>query len=419
MKRLLFSAAAVAAALFFAAPASAAHGPYVVLKDDGTLNGKVTNPSVVLDTVSKAYDKTKAPRPEILSVWTAFDMDQNYVETLFDPAANDVKGIGLEEAYGGADGTFPSDYPPLRAMLLHNNVLKLDTRAQVQSAAPDAFAEYLFLLELTHVWGPALKIAVPEGGAATAADGLIGFPFHWSFWLDAGGSPAGGNRWKDEGGGTFSVAPQSPSDITYSMLDLYIMGLADASEVPPFGLIENAVPPADIKDPFSHGSFNASSFPWFGTAPFKVTSATRRTITIDEIIAKNGARVPARTSSPQSFKLGIALIVAQNATDADIAKAEAAMDKVASRLAPAFARATRGRGTLDLVNQSVADPIPDAGTSEPPPADPPPPDTTQTTSDGGGCTAAASSPDLQGAFALALAAAIAGSRLRRTRSRRS
>lgn len=411
MKRFFFST--LAAATLLAAPslAHADHGPYVVLRDDGTLAGKVSSPGAVLDLLAKQYDKTKTPRPDVLSVWTSFDMDKSSVETLFDPASNDVKGIGLESVYGGADGTWPSDYPPLRAMLLHNNVLKLDARAQLQSAPPEAFADYLFLLELSHVWGPALKIAVPDGGAPADADELIGFDFHWSFWLDAGGSPAGGNRWKDEGGGTYSVAPQSPSDITYSMLDLYIMGLADASEVPPFGILENATPPADIQDPFTHRAFDKMSFPWFGTQPFKVTNATRRTITIDEIIAKNGVRVPARSSSPQSFKLGIALVVPQDATDADIKKAEAAMDKVAPRLAPAFARATRNRGSMDLVTKAVVD-APDAG----PPAEEPPSQTMPPapTNDGGGggCRTAGERDEshLHGVYALALAAAIAGSR---------
>jgi hypothetical protein len=388
MKRLVVSAFAGLLFLSAAPAARAAHGPYVVLRDDGTLNGKVTSPALVLDTVSGLYDKTKAPRPDILSVWTAFDMDKSQVETLFDPAGNDVKGIGLEQYYAG-DGTMTSDYPPLRAMLLHNNVLALPSRATLQHAPTEAFGDYIFLLELSHVWGPGIKVPPAPDAGAGADNELIGFPFHWSFWMDSGGSPAGGNRWKDNGDGTYSIAEQSPADITYSMLDLYLMGLADPSEVTPFGVLESAVPPPDAKDPFTGRAYNQESFPWFGGTPFTVT-ATRRTITIDDVIAKNGARTPARASSPQSFKLGIALVVAQNATDADVAKAEAAMDVLAVRLAPAFARATRGRGTLDVVTKPVADTL-DAGADagDAPPDDAPLAAAAPSTSSGGGCSTAA------------------------------
>src|SRR5262249_45738538 len=117
-------AAAYVAATFVLSGAAHARGPYVVLRDDGTLSGKVSNPDLVLKKVMAQYDATKAPRPDVLSVWTTFPMDGNTIETLFDPAANDVTGIGLENEYGG-DGTFKSSYPPLRSMLLHNDVTAL------------------------------------------------------------------------------------------------------------------------------------------------------------------------------------------------------------------------------------------------------------------------------------------------------
>lgn len=234
---------------------------------------------------------------------------------------------------------------PLKAVLLHNNVHALKKRAELTHAPVEGFADYLFLLELSHVWGPSVR---PEG--------LLGFPFHWSFWMDAGGSPAGGNKWKDNGDETFSIVPQAPKDMTFSMLDLYLMGLADPSEVAPFGLLENAEPPVDLKDPYTGGELTAASFPHFASTPVTV-KATRKTITIDEIIATNGARVPARKDAPQTLKLGIVLMVSPTADDAAVAKAEAAMDPIAASLAPAYERATRGRGHLEVVTKS-AEPTP-------------------------------------------------------------
>jgi hypothetical protein len=351
---LTVAVACLTATLFAAAPAEAG-GPYVVLRDDGSFGGRIPDPHTVLKTLMKQYDASGSPRPDVMSLWTNFSMDKNDFETLFNPASNDVTGIGLENRYAN-DGTFASSWPPLRAALLHNNVLALQKRADLQNTPIAGFAEYLFLLELSHMWGPAARIPTSDGGSK---DDLIGSPFHWSFWMDAGGSPAGGNRWKDNGDGTFTTLPQSSSDITFSMLDLYLMGMADPSEVSPFGLLTNAVPPPDVIDPFTNQLLSKSSFPHFGPKPVTVT-ATRRTITIEEIVATNGPRVPARESSPHSFKLGIVLMVSANSTDEDVAKAKAALDPISVALAPAFERATRGRGAMTVVTKA-AEPAPDAG----------------------------------------------------------
>jgi hypothetical protein len=407
MKTPITLAAAAASALVLASAGSAeARGPYVVLRDDGSLSGKLTDPTTVLDAMMKLYDAEGAPRPDVLSVWTAFPMDKNEVETLFDPAGNDVTGIGLDDAYGG-DGTFASAYPPLRAMLLHNDVLALDQRAKLQGATgtPEEFAEYLFLLELSHVWGPAVRVPAVEGGPA---DELIGFPFHWSFWMDAGGSPAGGNRWTDNGDGTFTTSGQTPATVTYSMLDLYLMGLADASEVPPFRVLEGAVPPQGVVDPFTKKAYSKTSFPWFGAQPFTVTAAGVRTLTIDDVVAENGPRTPARGASPTSLDLGIALVVKATANDADVARAEAAMDPVAARLAPAFARATGGRGSMKVVTAAPED-ASDAGADGD--ADgAPAPEAPATSGDEGGCSAAAApgSQGSQGAASSSRTGAAAG-----------
>lgn len=366
----------IAVAALTLAGQAEAKGPYITLRDDGTLSNKIAGPATVLEKVVKQYDDAGAPRPDVISVWTAFSQNKNDVETLYTPASNDVKGIGLDNEYGG-DGTFDDGgYAPLRAVLLHNNIHALKKRAELTHAPVEGFADYLFLLELSHVWGPSVR---PEG--------LLGFPFHWSFWMDAGGSPAGGNKWKDDGDGSFSIVPQAPKDMTFSMLDLYLMGLADPSEVEPFGLLENAEPPTDVKDPYTGGELTAASFPHFASTRVTV-KATRKVITIEQIVATNGTRVPARKDAPQTLKLGIVLMVSPTADDTAIAKAEAAMDPIAESLAPAYDRATRGRGHLDVVTKSV-EPTPPAG-EEPADGEPPgdgakgAPSTTTTTDTG--CT---------------------------------
>lgn len=393
------------AALLFASEADAATRSFVTIVDDDTLAAKkIGSVDLVTDTVMTGYDKSGMKRPDVISVWTTFPMDGNTVETLFDPLANDVKGIGLEAAYGG-DGTFTSSYAPTRAILLHNDFTALESRAKLEYATPENFARYLFLLELTHVWGPQVKIP------GATPNQLIGFDFHWSFWMDAGGSPAGGNDWRDNGDGSFTVKPQTPTSIRYSMLDLYLMGLAAPSEVPPFGVLENAVPPTSITDPLAHDApYGPASFPYFGTAPFTV-QATRKTVTVQDVIAATGARTPDHAEG--ALTLGVVLVVKPTATKEEIAAFEEKFEPIAATLAPAFHDATHERGSFTLVtSHDVADPAP-APSEDPTPAEEPTPTTTPaaTTTTTGGCDVASSSFDFSWLVVLGLAVGIGRRRL--------
>jgi MYXO-CTERM domain-containing protein len=169
------------------------------------------------------------------------------------------------------------------------------------------------------------------------------------------------------------------------------MGLADPSEVPAFGVLENAVPPTGVKDPFTGRGYGPSSFPWWGAAPF-TAKATRRTLTIADVIAANGPRKPARSSG--DLKLGVVLSVAANATDDQIAALEEQFEPVASSLAPAFNDATSGRGTMTLVTTRSVDDAPPGDGDDDGNATPPGAPATHTTTTSGCATspASASSP---------------------------
>ncbi|MEO8876150.1 MAG: hypothetical protein ABI461_11230 [Polyangiaceae bacterium] len=172
-------ASSIALVAIFAANSAFAHGPYVVIHDDGTLNGTVGGtPTTVARKIAPAYKATGATMPDIISVWTNFSMDKNDVETLFIPVGNDVTGIGLETQYGGT-GIMKSAFAPLRSILLHNNVTALAARAADQGAPIQDFAQYIFLLELSHTWGPAIQLPAEGDGGIGVPGEMIGFPFHW------------------------------------------------------------------------------------------------------------------------------------------------------------------------------------------------------------------------------------------------
>jgi hypothetical protein len=344
--------AAVAVVLGTLAATSTAHADaFVTLVDDGTIEKNAfTSEFEEKEAEAKLmalYQATGEPIPNVLSVWSTFPLGGSPYGTFFDPIASDVKGIGLETQYGG-DGTFTSTRPPLRSILFHNDVTQLATRAALQSAPEADFARYLFLLELTHNWGPALQVPAPNGSE------LVGFPFHWSFFMDAGGSPAGGNVWHDNGDGTFTTVAASPSKIAYSMLDLYIMGLATPAEVTDFGVLENVVAPASPTDPlWQNAPYAAHSFPWFDTKSSLTVTATRRMLKIADIETTNGMRSPKAGGGPKSYDLGIVLLVSANDSPARIASTSATFAPIAASFAPAFHQATKQRGTLNVVTHEI------------------------------------------------------------------
>jgi hypothetical protein len=346
----------LAGSVLLASHVARASGPYVTIQDDGSVQnaldadakGGTSDPTVPLLAL---YSKTGFPVPQVLSVWTTFPMDGEIFSTFFFPESNDVKGVGLEQ-YGLPKASF---HPPLEDALFHNDVLQIAARASRAGAPAEGYAQYLFLLELSHKWCGNTALPPSDAGAALA---LVGFPFHWSFWMDAGGSPCGGNAWIDNHDGTFTVAHASPSTVKYSMFDLYLMGLAAADEVKPFGVLESPVPPSGITDGLWGGPYAAHSFPWFGAATFTAQAPSERAVSVDDIVTANGLRSPAYGAAPTTFTVGFVLLASKSDTPASIASAKTVFDPIATSLAPAFSSATRMRGTIDVV---TAPPAMDAG----------------------------------------------------------
>jgi large repetitive protein len=339
--------------------------PFVVAEDLGIIEDTPFDSNVnanrIVNAVLDLYDSTGADMPEVMSVWTAFPFNGNTVETRFVPVKNDVSGIGFEHTFG-AGGELFDQLPPLRAMLIHNDVTALAERAAVQRTPLDGFGEYLFLLELSHLWGPEIRVPAENG----PADRLLGFPFHWSFFVDFV-SPAGGNPWVDNGDGTFTTPVFHAPSVTFSPLDLYLMGLLPASEVPPFGLLREVVAPADAIDPFTRRTVTKASFPWQGPEPLTVT-ATRETLTIDDVIAANGPRTPPFGEAPTSMTLGILLIVPANIGLAERESVMRDFVPLAEALAPSFSRASGARASLEVITASEGPPpLPQ---TPPPPGDP-------------------------------------------------
>jgi len=110
---------------------------------------------------------------------------------------------------------------------------------------------------------------------------------HWSFFLDSDASVMEGNDIEDLGDGSFRTAAATKR---YSLLDQYAMGLVDQSAVPPFFYVEN---PTDVRP-----ARRARSAPELDVT-FK---GTRRDVTIDDVIAVSGARIPSAAEARREYR---------------------------------------------------------------------------------------------------------------------
>ena len=133
-------------------------------------------------------------------------------------------------------------------------------------------------------------------------------PTHWAMGLQAPApfpyqrpteaSAMGGGVWQDNFDGTFTQLDDNyyvPAT-GYSYLDLYLMGFIAPSEVPDFFMLKNFVPAG--KDANGHPIFKAD----------------RTKITIQDVIAVEGPRLPDVDHSQRNFNTGMVMVVEHGRT---------------------------------------------------------------------------------------------------------
>ena len=151
---------------------------------------------------------------------------------------------------------------------------------------------------------------------------------HWSFNFNSEASFLEGNRIDDLGAGTAARFFTSATVEQYSPLDQYLMGLRAPWEVPPMFLVDPSTQPA-ARLPQKNLRFSGS----------------RRDVTVEDIIAAEGPRVPDHTVAQNRFRLGFILLMppGQQATPAQIGQ----IDTYRQEFADYFNRTTGGRGWAD------------------------------------------------------------------------
>jgi len=129
-------------------------------------------------------------------------------------------------------------------------------------------------------------------------DRALNTPVAFPYTLPIEASTLGGSVWQDNANGTFTQLRDGyfvPAT-TYSYLDLYLMGLVSAKDVPDFFMLRNLV----------QVGTDANGQPVFKAEQVKIT--------IEDVIAANGPRLPDADHSQRKFNTGIVVIVEHGKT---------------------------------------------------------------------------------------------------------
>ena len=244
---------------------------------------------------------------------------------------NDVKGIGNPSSRGNALFRDTARYGSAGRLQNITFIGKIHQYpADPGSALPDTYTSLLQILahEVGHRWLSYVKV-LQDGASSDLLLGRDGS--HWSFFFDSEGSFLEGNQ----------IVPKSQTSFLtsrpftgYSTLDLYLMGLIPASEVDPSFVV---LGPSDFSPSFE---FTAESAP----EPDVAFSGSARPVTVDDVIAANGARKPDVSASQKTFNHIFILIVKKSApaTNEEIALIEQLRNAWGSY----FAAATGGNGKM-------------------------------------------------------------------------
>lgn len=232
---------------------------------------------------------------DFVAVWTGFwDYGADGL-AYYVPILNDIAGLG-DDRYDQRTFWGSSARGKLQGFL---NMKSIDVYGNISN--PQNYVYPVMGQEFSHRWLAQMKFKRQNGQVSAATLGRD--DAHWSSLLQAFGSVQDGNTWRDNGDGTFNLTENM---VRYSPLDLYGMGLFGPEEVPPFFLIENA-------------TYRGQSVT--GLTTFQVgvkVNGVRTDITIDDIIAANGARRPAAVDAPKDFRMAFILVTRPGETEAEV-----------------------------------------------------------------------------------------------------
>jgi subtilase family serine protease len=177
--------------------------------------------------------------------------------------------------------------------------------------------------EVGHQWLARARYRDGTGASSAALLGRDGS--HWSYLLDSDASIMYGSDWRQQPAGDWRAERVSEG---YSPLDLYLMGLAPPARVAPFTLLRNP-------------EIDPTTLPRRGD----VVSAVPETVTVDQVVAAEGARQPPFLVAPKTFRAAFVFLTAPGVEPdpEDLA----AVDRVRAAFVGHFFALTAGVGLVD------------------------------------------------------------------------
>jgi hypothetical protein len=228
---------------------------------------------------------------------------------------NDIRGIGQPifdaTQHVGSRGRM-SSFVQMGA--LQNYPADPDTTFLGTNTSMDVLGQ-----EVGHRWLAFLAVFQP-GNPALLGRSLA----HWSFNFHSQASDMEGNAIRDNGDGSFTTIEATSR---YSELDQYVMGLRSASEVDDMFYVEGGADP--------------SAAPAIGT----FFHGTRRDVTMQDIIAAEGPRVPSSSAAPKDFNMAFVLITRPG--EAPRPGSIEKLERFRARWVEYWNQATDGRSTVD------------------------------------------------------------------------
>ncbi len=202
---------------------------------------------------------------------------------------NDVQGIGVP-AYD------LSRFLGLSGLESYVQMGRLDRYpSDPQANVVDTYSTMdLLAHQVGHRWlGMVTHASYYGGNQGGSSLNLLDFPNleHWSFYAHTDGSVLGGNAYEDNGDGTFTTAGATSK---YCPLDLYLMGLIPATDVPDFYYLQGV--PMD--------GLPSSSTPRIGVT----TTGNRVDVGMWQVTESMGPRVPPAAEAPDVFNMAFVLL---------------------------------------------------------------------------------------------------------------
>ncbi|MDA8414679.1 MAG: fibronectin type III domain-containing protein, partial [Desulfobacteraceae bacterium] len=270
------------------------------------------SPNVVpRQKIAQEYYKTHSDNLDFLVMYSTFDYSMPDPDTkgVYTAVKNDT--LGINQSVFDNSALYGSN-SKLQGTIDMGNVslLAVNPYGELLNQSLTVLSH-----EFAHRFAAYVRYKLPDNSLSTALLGKDNS--HWSFLFDSQGSVMYGNGWNNNGDGTFTSTTVQNS---YSPLDLYLMGMIPKEQVPPMLLIDNP-------------AMDPSQLPLLGAT----VSGAATTVSIGDIVAAEGERIPNSTTSQKQFNVGYILLVRHGDS---MGQATQALDVVRKSFAGRYAELT-------------------------------------------------------------------------------